>query len=317
MAGFFVMVVKQGLVTASSEGDATVFEEQIVLEEIDERLLAAVVEQIALLDFVAPVDVVLAASLNNSVRARASDIVGARYVGERPDERAVAARALRTADGHYLIIVHAGLFSGNPVHAQLRDSKSVSVPRIMQHEGWHVLLMQSDEDPTSQTRRIDPHGVDLPLALAAQFLDEFRVERAMFEDGWERAGDAVGPLSLLEMVKRLRRAEQTPASDSLEAFLETRLGRAHGAAQFVAHEAARVVHLGAEAPARVRDMKKWELFGGAYWDAMYELLLEMPSAKVRVVAEELEPWLIACSRIAAEWLVHVGIPPELLSGRQA
>jgi hypothetical protein len=152
----------------------------------------------------------------------------------------------------------------------------------------------------------------VPLALAAQFLDEFRVERALFEEEWWRSDEAIGPLHLLETIGRLMHAPQVPPADSMEAFFETRLGRAHGATQVAAHEAARVVHLNMTASDRIGEMRNWLRLGGQYWDELHELLQTVPSARHRVSFEAFEPTLRSAWRIAVRWMEHVGIDPAHL-----
>jgi hypothetical protein len=306
------MHVRRGLVLAYSEGDGDVAEERLKLEDIDEEAVATAAEQVAAFRLNASVELVVAANLEDSVRRRATDAVGATYAYERPDDQAVAARAFRPGDGVATIIMHAALFSGRPVHVRLREELGVNVFRVVQHEAWHVLLLQNDEDPLSQAKRIDSNGSDLPLALAAQFLDEFRVERAMFEDEWWRNNDVIGPEPLFRVVLRLLRAPQYPEDESMGAFFATRLGRAHHAIQVVAHEAARVVHLGINAEESVRQLNKWLPAGGPYWDEVYELLAPLPSARERISPKSFAATLRAARRITSAWMNHVGITPEFL-----
>ena len=271
-----------GVVSAYSEGTPSSTKESLIIDEIDFSLVELGIAELESMRMQQPVELVLSANFDQSVRSREANLTGSSYTFQRPDGLAVAARALVGAGGESVVVIHAAFFSANPTHHTFQKKAGLDterfVRRLLRHEGWHVALQQRGEGPLEQARTLDPDGTDIVALLAANLIDEYRVERTMFDDGWWRGTTDIGTATLISAFRRLRHAPILPADDSVESFLETRLGRGQGLTQLIAHEAARVVVQGLVANRRLRGSHVWRRVGGSFWEETLQILRRVPAA---------------------------------------
>jgi hypothetical protein len=283
--------------------------EQIVLGDVDRAQVELALRDLSSLPIDGTVELVLTTNFDFSVRQRSGDEDG-RYRHQRPDGRAVAARAMCDADGQQnAIVIHAALFSGQRPHVEWMESIGVNMRRIIRHEGWHTVLQQRREDPIALVAARGSTREDMYLLFAAQVVDEFRVERAMCEDGWWRVDVEPDAASLKTAFRRLVDASRLPPDDTAEPFLETKLGHCQGHGQTLACLAAELIVLNQDISQRFRRSKIWKAVADPFWDRLVESLAPVASARQGMSMGKLLDSIDAVAALLSDWTRHLGLEP--------
>jgi hypothetical protein len=186
------------------------------------------------------------------------------------------------------------------------DVRARYTRRVCAHEGWHAVLDHRGEDVGRQLIRIDgaQDERDGFLHAAARVIEEYRVERAIWEDrsllhddGGRKPDSLVG-----EMVSELYPVQPSEPAVDPESFnwLVVRLG----------YLAADRVVSGADPLAHLAGSREWSHVIGQHWQMLCVELRPIPSAAGRADPEELDAFVVALASHLKGWIRDLGIDPD-------
>jgi hypothetical protein len=283
-------------------------------ELVDDELVNEIERVIEVLPLTLPLDLIIAGNLEREVKLAAPEnqidgpdfelkAIVTHFKAKRPDDSAVAAKAiLPQPGGVHAIVVDGRVFTQGPAGAP--EVGLGPVVRVIVHEAWHSVFQQRGEDPVSLYQRLKPLPDAQHFRVAAQVLDEYRVERATSADYGRRPGlDAYDAAHFVQAYKAFRRAPKLPQPGS--DWLETGIGlcQYYGLllASTAADQLANKTRFSATGPL-------WERAVGTYWDRALEILGRIPSDADRPT--DVDEHLIELVELVGDWMNNVSVWAE-------
>jgi hypothetical protein len=277
-------------VRVEREGDSAGTVDQALLDEARERLETV--------PDVGEIEIVIDGDLEASVRRRLPD-EQARLFSVQRVSGAVGAKTIPTERGCAIVLDARLLFPGAAAGAE------VDVPRMFEHEAWHIALRQRDEDFYSGLERLQASGADAQyVGQALVLIDDYRVERALFERGF-----TLEPSYLPATEETLEACVATLLDAIANRYADEPVTRCFETA--VPAFNSLTTHLGylAAAGADVADLRRlarWRRLVGDHYDALVASLAPMPSAAKGAVPDLLDETARAVAAVLRDWLELVG-----------
>jgi hypothetical protein len=250
---------------------------------------------------------VVSTRFNDTVRARSGDSALELYDHERPLDFGAGAKVVFDPNRElFTIVMHAEFFHDDPEGRAQRDRErhGLDTLRIVIHEGWHVVLCQRGEDPTTQATRLRPQP-QLPrhvsYDIAALILDEFRVELTLCKIGWVQRRQKK-PYFFFEARARLRAATAFKRSDSLSRQRESALFLCHTYASRLASLAAEAATTAVPRHIRSRNTGGRRETGLTYWATILDILRDVPTAAEEYPQPERDAVYLAMVSQVDDWL---------------
>jgi hypothetical protein len=183
--------------------------------------------------------------------------------------------------------------------------------RLAAHESLHAALHQRDEKLTNLALRM---GLDLASAaalwaeLAGTAIDEYRVERALDDEGWALTPSywLQIPATLTTMRERIRAAlDQRRPEDTIDAVYNAVMGAFHRTNLLFAYAAAEEIASGGEVAVKIPEPDCERLVGDSYVK-FRDLLGAIASATEPVPLADLIAAGEDLALVLYDWLVRIG-----------
>jgi hypothetical protein len=271
------------------------------LDEAEVEAAAAVISRIAPLPSAARL--VITGDFVASNRSRLSEKDGREYQTDRTFGVA-AARTLKLPDGTTDVLVSAPL-----MHSA--TAAEIGLVRLVSHEAYHVAIHQRDESLADIRVRHAIPGMSHRgyfSAVAGLVADEYRVEKALCDDG---SFPHHGYRSTLQETLDTFRADLMDAcllrypGEGITRTCESVLTSFSHIATLGGYLAAETVasdgRLGPDTT-----LASWRRFAGSSWDELVEALRQMPSAAVPTERSRLDTLTFALISPLDAWLHQVG-----------
>jgi hypothetical protein len=250
------------------------------------------------------VRLVIAGDFIAAVAERVDDAEYAKHFHRDRTFGSAAAKTIEQADGSVDLIVDAELVA----KGQPEDFDS---ERLFAHEGYHVAIGQREESLNDIRLR---HGLGdyshqgYFTAVAGNMGEEYRVERALCNEGWwpdvgYREGIPDGLTAfrneLLDGVTNRYRNEPVDrcCRTVLQAFYNLAILMGYLAAEHLGSAGERTPDAG---------VRRWSRLVGPAWGELLDLLEAMPSANERTPRAQLDEQAFALADVLARWLEHIG-----------
>jgi hypothetical protein len=212
------------------------------------------------------------------------------------------------------IVVVAGPFLRGAENA----FRGLDMPRVIRHEGWHVVIYQRDED-------IEPLWKFLPeelsdsdrhlVGISVASLTEFRIEKTLWNDGWpvgSRAGDTQEILEEAR-VGFGRAVQKRTANESILRTFEQSYSVFNQIATHFCYVAAEDDSARAPGLGTV-DGKLWERYVDGYWDQLLRTSEGIPEASIPEDPQTLVGRFLPTIPFFCEWFAHMGFLLEERDG---
>jgi hypothetical protein len=251
------------------------------------------------------VQVVVTSDLAASHKSRVHKKWSAPFDVDRVGTGRVIAKAVTDQDASTAILLDAVVLLPS-----MQGHTDMSSPRLVWHEGIHLLLRDRGEDAhtlVEHGRAATSSEAERTLMwMSALALEEYRIERALCEIGSfaTEPYEEEMPRILDDAFADIARKAPYWSSDSTvpAAVLATMNAIVSKVAFLVAqHDLVPAVDK------TVISSLSWRALVGPGWDAMRETAAKIPHALVPVDADELRSHVAAFAKRAEEWCAHVGI----------
>jgi hypothetical protein len=283
--------------------------EQVILESIDESLVAEAKAELERLPLKGRVTLCLATNYDAVVPPPPSWFGTLRQAHHmrRLDVNAGAKAVAGLGRNHGLILTHARFFACGDSFTARRLQDGLDPNRIVAHEGWHVVLQQQGEDSNSLKKRLRLPSQAFHAQLLFNFLEEYRVELALCQPpGLRLRGPAEREqdrkLFLDDAWSRLLNAIELPSPQE---------DQFSGALSLCYSLGLRLALIAAEQRAsgeqRIEESRHSRQYPRAKerWDEAMAALNEVPAADVRLDPEVLDEHARNLARISYVWLTRL------------
>lgn len=247
---------------------------------------------------VGEIEIVIARDLEDSVRRRLSGEQARSFSAQRISG-AVGAKTIPTERGCVIVVDSRLLIPGAAAGA------GIDVPRMFEHEAWHVALGHRDEDFYAGLERLQPTGAEAQyVGQALVLIDDYRVERALFEGGF-----ALDPSYVPSTAETLEACAATMLDAITNRYPGEPITRCFETA--VSAFNSLTTHLGYLAAAGadvgdLRQLERWPRLVGEHYDALGASLEPLPSAASAADAGLLDTAARAAGELLHDWLALVG-----------
>ena len=294
-------------VTAVYDHDAGDEEQVRQIGAVDDQSVQEAMVDLVSLPLYGHVDLVITTRFDEAVRERSDDPDVRTYFTHRRPGAWVGGKMIPHSRERFSIIIHAQFPTADPEIIALQREQGLTLQRLVRHEGWHAVLYQRVEDPAAQVQRIEGHDEN-HVRYTSQLLEEFRIERALCEEGWRRP--LMSRHDAREVAMALRWLRDPPEDGRWIDDRDLLWGMVMGFWQQYVSRAAVVaaeqtVEGAGVAERRLRS-RAWQRLVGDRWDGVLAVLRDVPSARHPTGGGDLDKPLFALMPIVDEWLRHVG-----------
>jgi hypothetical protein len=222
----------------------------------------------------------------------------------------VGAKTLHHRQGTATVLIDAGFFEG-----KLGDSGMDFLRRLVRHEGYHVVLGERNEDTDCVFRRLQPpEARGYCLGIGAIAVDEYRIERALWAEGYPDEGRAHDLSTILPEARQqfrdavVMRYDREPIDRTMRSAV-TVFNQLSTHMAYVAAEPAAVKTKGIAAVEHERD---WERLIGTTWEEFERILQDVPDAR-EPSRERIDAAIEALAWQHEAWFAHIGFRFEEIS----
>lgn len=304
-------IAPQGHADPSPEVPPAIIEidfEYVHRDNVDCEILERTAVVLKALPLSGNIRIVVTSQMDDSLSSRISETYSVPFRQMRTGVGFVTAKTVTDKSSSTEILVDArALLPG------VREHTDVSLGRLLQHEGLHIVMRQREEDAHTVVRTMeagkDCAEVEL-LWMGALALEELRIERSLCS----RGSFATEPYSeemprilvdLYDAFADLGNCWGSPGAETGQKTVEL-VGYLMSKVAFVAAE--QLVH--AAIPEETIDSRDWRALIGPNWDELMRLGREVPDALSPLGAKERAAAAERVATIAAAWCEHIGIRLE-------